>query len=146
MEEWTNCVSALKSQRRVWYRKTATDRAGESPAPPQTQSVRILHYEPLEIQLEVDSPAPAYLVTSEANYPGWRAFVDGRPQPLFMTNIAFRGLPVPAGRHIVTMRFAPTILWQGAGVSGVSWAGLAALSLGNWILRRRSKPRLTSSA
>jgi hypothetical protein len=126
------------------------DRAGESPAPPLPlplpSPVRVLRYLPLEIQLEVDSPARAYLVTSEANYPGWRAFVDGRPQPLFMTNIAFRGLPVPAGRHIVTMRFAPTILWQGAGVSGVSWAGLAALSLGNWISRRRSKPRLTSSA
>ena len=108
--------------------------------------LRVLRYEPVEIELEVDSPAAAYLVTSEANYPGWRAFVDGQPRPLFMTNIAFRGLPVPAGRHTVTMRFAPTILWQGAGVSLVSWAGLAALSLGDWISRRRSKHRLTSSA
>jgi uncharacterized membrane protein YfhO len=108
--------------------------------------VRVIRYEPLELQLEIDSATPAYLVTSEVNYPGWRAFIDGQPSPLFMTNIAFRGLPVPAGRHIVTMRFAPTILWQGAGVSLVSWAGLAALSLGNWISRRRSKLRLTSSA
>ncbi len=117
--------------------------AGGSPAP---QTVRVLHYEPLEVQLEVDSATPAYLVTSEANYPGWRAFVDGRPCPLFMTNIAFRGLPVPAGRHTITMRFAPAILWQGAGVSLVSWAGLTALLFGKWTSRRKSKLRLTSSA
>jgi len=97
------------------------------------------------LQLEVESTGPAYLVTSEANYPGWRAFIDGQPQPLYYTNVAFRGLPVPAGRHTVTMRFQPAILWQGAALSLVSWAGLAALSLVNWTSRRRSKLRLTSS-
>jgi hypothetical protein len=119
--------------------------AGESPAPPSS-SIRVVRYEPLDVQLEINSDAPAYLVTSEVNYPGWRAFVDGRPRALFMTNIAFRGLTVPPGRHSITMRFQPTIFWQGAGVSLVSWAGLAALSLGDWISRRRSKLRLTSSA
>jgi hypothetical protein len=115
--------------------------AGYQPAPP----VRVVRYTPLEVQLEVDSATPSYLVTSEANYPGWRAFIDGNPQPLYNTNIAFRGLPTPAGRHTVTMRFQPAILWQGAGVSLVSWAGLSALLLGNWTSRRRSKLRLTSS-
>jgi uncharacterized membrane protein YfhO len=120
--------------------------SGDPAASSPRQPVRVIRYEPLQVQLEVDSATPAYLVTSEPNYPGWRAFVDGRPSPLFMTNIAFRGLPVPAGRHIVTMRFAPVILWQGAGVSLISWAGLTALLFGKWTSRRRSKLRLTSSA
>jgi uncharacterized membrane protein YfhO len=107
--------------------------------------LNVLRYESQELQLDVESAAPAYLVTSEVNYPGWRAFIDGQPQPLYYTDIAFRGLPVPAGRHTVTMRFQPAILWQGAAVSLISWAGLAALSLVNWISRRRSKLRLTSS-
>ncbi len=125
------------------------DWAGESPAPPSTIHVlpvlRVSSYQAQELKLEVESSAPAYLVTSEANYPGWRAFIDGQPQLLYYTNIAFSGMAVPAGRHTVTMRFEPAILWRGAALSLVSWAGLAALSLGNWTSRRRSKLRLTSS-
>jgi len=71
--------------------------------------------------LESHSPAPAFLVTSEAYYPGWRAFVDGRPERLALTNVAFRGLPVPAGRHRVEMRFEPGILRYSAVVSGFAW-------------------------
>ena len=108
-------------------------------------AVRTLRYDSLEAQLEVESPTPAYLVTSETNYPGWRAYVDGNPQPIFTTNVAFRGLAVPAGRHIVTMRFRPAILWRGAALSFVSWAGLAALLLRHWISLRRSSLPPTSS-
>lgn len=113
---------------------------GSAPLPP----VRVAHYEARSVALEVESPAPAYLVTSETAYPGWRAAIDGRPQPLYTTNAAFRGLPVPAGRHSVTMEFAPGILARGAALSLVSWAALAALLLGNWNFPRKSKPPLTS--
>ena len=122
------------------------DWAGESPAPPSTPyTLRVLRYESLDLQLDVEAAAPAYLVTSEVNYPGWRAFIDGHPEPLYYTNIAFRGLPVPPGRHTIQMRFQPATLWQGAALSLVSSAGLVALSLVNWTSRRRSKLRLTSS-
>ena len=107
--------------------------------------VRTRRYEALEVELEVDSSAPAYLVTSETNYPGWFAAIDGQPQPIFTTNVAFRGLPVPAGQHTVTMRFHPTILWQGATLSLVSWATLTALLFRNWISPRRSSRPSTSS-
>jgi uncharacterized membrane protein YfhO len=44
-----------------------------------------------------------------------------------MTNAAFRGLPVPAGRHRVEMRFEPAILARSV---LVSMAGLALLVAG----------------
>ncbi len=50
--------------------------------------------------------------------------MDGVAQPLTLTNVAFRGLAVPAGRHTVEMRFEPRILGAGA---GLSVAGLALL-------------------
>ena len=46
-----------------------------------------------QVRLSVESERPAYLVTSETHYPGWRAYVDGRPQPIYYTNVAFRGFP-----------------------------------------------------
>ena len=57
--------------------------------------------------LDVDTPAPAFLVTSETAYPGWHAWVDGHPRALVTTNVAFRGLAIPAGKHVVKMRFDP---------------------------------------
>jgi uncharacterized membrane protein YfhO len=108
--------------------------------------VHVDFFEPQRLQVTVDSSTAAYLVTSETDYPGWTALLDGRPQPIYMTNAAFRGLPVPAGHHTVAMQFAPVVLIQGTVVSLVSWVALAALSLGNWTSRRKSNLPLTSSA
>jgi hypothetical protein len=88
--------------------------------------VRVLRYSPAYIELETESPASAFLATSEAYYPGWRAFVDDAPREIALTSVAFRGLAVPAGRHRVRMEFAPRILWWGAGVSLAAWLLLVA--------------------
>lgn len=82
--------------------------------------VTVVWYQENGFELEVETPRPAYLVTSETHYPGWKAWVDGREARLYYTNVAFRGLPVPAGRHRVVMRFEPAIVGVGAAVSALS--------------------------
>ena len=82
--------------------------------------MRVVEYGARQFVLEVDTPAPAFLVTSETAYPGWHAWVDGQPRAPVTTNVAFRGLAVPAGKHMVKMRFDPEILWRAA------WLTLAA--------------------
>lgn len=88
--------------------------------------VRVRHYTAQRVELETEAAAPSFLVSSETWYPGWRATLDGREQPLVMTNGAFRGLDVPAGRHVVEMRFTPSILWWSA---ALSLAGLLGMGL-----------------
>jgi hypothetical protein len=83
-------------------------------------SVRALEYAARRVVLEVEASAPAFLVTSETHYPGWRARLDGREQPIFYTNVAFRGLPVPAGRHRVEFEFKPGILPLSAALSAAA--------------------------
>src|SRR5208282_1582373 len=89
--------------------------------------VRIVEYAPSQVRLQVESTQQRYLVSSEVNYPGWRAFVDGQKVPISMTNVAFRGLPVQAGKHEVVFRFWPTILLWSAGVSALACLALAWL-------------------
>ncbi len=90
-------------------------------------TVKVIRYEPRTVILETDTPAPAYLVTSEAHYPGWRAFMEGNELQLNYTNVAFRGLPVPAGRHVILMRFAPPLFNYSLAFSALAWFGTLAL-------------------
>ena len=92
-------------------------------------SVRVLEYGARQFALETDAAAPAFLVTSETAYPGWRAWLDGQERAPLMTNVAFRGLPVPAGKHVVKMRFDPEILWRSA---WLTLAACVALVLAVW--------------
>ena len=90
-------------------------------------TVAVSEYGLQQVRLLVESERPAYLVTSETHYPGWRAYVDGRPQPIYYTNVAFRGFPVPAGRHQVVMRFEAPLFWWAAAASALGWIVWAAL-------------------
>ena len=73
-------------------------------------TVRVLDYQADSLRLSVRSPHVAFLVMAESFYPGWRAWIDGAAVEILRTDIAFRGLVVPAGTHEVTLRFAPAIL------------------------------------
>jgi hypothetical protein len=96
------------------------------PTPQRGGQVKVIRYGFREVVLEIDTPGSAFLATSEAYYPGWRARIDGRDQLLYLTNVAFRGLPVPTGHHILTMKFDPPILGWSALVSLVGLGLLAA--------------------
>jgi hypothetical protein len=68
-----------------------------------------------------------WVVVSDVYYPGWRAFVDGQPQPTLRANYLFRAVAVPAGQHTVTFEYAPLSVTMGLAISAaaiVVWAGL----------------------
>jgi len=90
-------------------------------------SVRVIEYGARQFVLETDTPSPAFLVTSETAYPGWHAWVDGEARTPVTTDVAFRGVAVPPGRHRVKMRFDPEILWRGAWLTLASTCGLALM-------------------
>jgi len=76
--------------------------------------------------LQVDSPHPAFLVAAEGFAPGWKASIDGKPAPVYPANLAFLGLPVPAGKRKVTLFYSPTSLYWWGALSAIAWILLAA--------------------
>jgi hypothetical protein len=99
--------------------------------------VRVLSYGLQSLELDVDTAQPAFLATSEAHYPGWRAWIDGRETLVYYTNIAFRGLRVPAGQHRIAMRFEPSLLAWCSVLSVLAWAV--------WLYLWFRRPRCNSS-
>jgi hypothetical protein len=81
------------------------DRSGLATGPVTVQS-----YTANRIQLSTETAGAAFLATSEPMYPGWEATVNGKRQPLLMTNGAFRGLLLGAGPHEITLEYHPPYL------------------------------------
>ena len=99
--------------------------------------VKVREYSANRIELQTSNEGPSYLVTSETDYPGWQATIDGQPAALRTTNYAFRGLPLPAGEHKVTMEFRPNPLIWG---SAISTLVLVALLIAVIFLKGASHP------
>lgn len=74
----------------------------------------------------VDAPADGVLYTSVPAISGWRVTVDGAVVPCNSVRGALLTVPIPAGRHIVALRYRPPGLRRGI---GLGLLGLAALAL-----------------
>lgn len=82
--------------------------------------VELLSYSGNEIRLRTESARESFLVITDAYYPGWKASIDGRSAPMYITDVAFRGVRLPAGTHEVRMQFTPRILWISGLLSGLA--------------------------
>ena len=76
------------------------------------------------------------LVLSDQYYPGWHATVDGDEADIVRTDVALRGVCVPAGEHTVRFDFRPLSIVAGVVVSAAGWlVWLAAMVIG-WRRKR----------
>jgi len=86
-------------------------------------SWQILNWQPRQIVLTVDAPAPAKLILHQFDYPGWQAKLDDTlPLTISSTRNGLIQVWVPAGRHQVT--FTLTARWPerlGYGLSLIAW-------------------------
>lgn len=81
------------------------------------QRAKIMSWSPGRIVIGVDAPEDGALVLNDLYYPGWVAEVDGEPSPVLRADVLFRAVQVPAGSHVVELRFEPLRwdnLWHAA--------------------------------
>ncbi len=74
----------------------------------------IVHYAPEQVVISATMTGPGVLVLSDANFPGWRATVDGAPARIEQANLLFRGLRLPPGAHRIIFDYAPDSVRRGA--------------------------------
>ena len=106
-------------------------------------SVELTRFTPDEIVWEVRTDRPRLFVASELYYPaGWTARVGEEEVPIVQTDHILRGVPVPEGRHIVTMAFRPETHQQSVLISwlGTLLAYAGAVGLAGLLWWRRGRP------
>ena len=85
-----------------------------------TGAVRSVRETPNTARIEVESASPAFLYMSVTRHKYWRVTVDGKPVQPRVANIAFQGVDVPAGRHVVEMRYRNPLFAAGGTVSAIT--------------------------
>ena len=106
-------------------------------AMPELESeVKVLTYENNRLVLEVNTPEVALLFLTEAYYPGWQAYVDGRQEEILRANYAFRAIPVGPGSHRVEIVYESLSFKVGLALS----LATVFLILIFWLISMRRDP------
>lgn len=100
-----------------------------APDVPPSHEVVTVAYGATETRWTVTTTAPGWLVTTDAYYPGWNAYLDGRRVPLLRANLAFRAVEVPAGTHEIHHRYEPVSVRLGLLVSAASALAIVGLAV-----------------
>jgi hypothetical protein len=95
-----------------------------------------------KLKYESNASTTSFAVFSEVYYnKGWKAFVDGKEQPIIKTNYAIRGLSLAPGKHEIEFRFIPTSYYSGYAITKYSqWLlvlfFIATLGINFWKKRK----------
>jgi uncharacterized membrane protein YfhO len=81
------------------------------------------------IAAKVTSKTPSFAVFSEAWAKGWKATLDGKPVPIYRADYYLRGIAVPAGEHLIEMRYIPPGFIMGAIISIFSLLAMLVLAI-----------------
>ncbi len=104
---------------------------------PSADQVTMTAESPDRLELETSSDAPGLLMLSESYDPGWKAYVDGEPVPVLVADHLLRAVPIPAGEHVVELRYEPTSLKIGIAISAATVATIVvAFVILEWRARR----------
>ena len=106
-----------------------SDGANAGAPPGRAGTSRILEEHADRVVLEAELDRPGSVVLLDGYDPGWHARVDGQEAPVLRANLAFRAVPLPAGRHRVEMVYRPRGLWLGLGVAALSLMALVSIGV-----------------
>jgi hypothetical protein len=93
----------------------------EGPAPAletcEAGDVEVRRYRPTSVVLRVNTPCRAMVVFADAWFPGWKAFLDGKPVRIYNAYNIVRAVVVDAGEHEVVMIYRPASVFIGVALA-----------------------------
>ncbi len=103
---------------------------------PAQASARVTRFAANQLTIDTECATAAILVSSEINYPGWEATVDGQATNIYTANYLLRAIPLGPGVHRVEMRYRAPGARRGALISICTILLLGGMLLSS---RRRRK-------
>ncbi|MCP4404707.1 MAG: YfhO family protein [bacterium] len=106
----------------------------ENSSPSSTSEVEIEHYFNRKIEMSASMVSDGFLVLSERYYPGWKAYVNGQPTPIYKADYTLQAIFLPKGEHDILFSFQPTQFILGFSITLLTACFLA----GVWLYRHTS--------
>ena len=107
-------------------------------------AVTLLTYLPDSLQFRYQAPTDGWLMITDRWAPGWRAEVNGKPEPVYGADFLFRAIKVQSGMNNVVLRYQPKT-WIASIM--VSWGTLLLFFLYAAVrLWRGRRPEIKSPA
>jgi len=107
------------------------------PAASSGGTAQMTEHKPDRVVVQTRTNQAELLVLSDVYAHGWKAWVDDKPTPIVITNVAFRGVPVAAGNHTIRFEFDPEALRTGRTISLALFVLLIAY--GAWFLFAKAR-------
>ncbi|MBI5233361.1 MAG: YfhO family protein [Deltaproteobacteria bacterium] len=83
-------------------------------------SARIVEYKANRVEIKTQTKGNGVLVLTDTYYPGWKAYVDGKPAKIYRVNGLVRGVFLNNGEHTVIFSYLPLSFTAGSALSLVS--------------------------
>jgi hypothetical protein len=116
-------------------------------SPPTGQAiVAVTRQEAGAVDLDVTATSAATVVVLQSYAPDWVAQIDGSAIPIRAADVLFQSVAVPAGHHVVTLRYRPASVSVGLASSAAGVIGLGTLFAVPALLRRRRRGRAGTAA
>jgi uncharacterized membrane protein YfhO len=96
-------------------------------------------YAPQQVVVKADLIADGFLVLSDAQYPGWKVFVDGREERIYQADYLFRAVFLEGGKHVVEFRYSPQSYRIGLAISLGTVAILLGFAVAVMLIPRRRR-------
>lgn len=113
---------------------------------PGAGSVTLKEYGGTRVVCEVSARLDGHVVLLDSHYPGWEAYVDGKPAEIRRANYAFRAVPVATGRHLVEFRYRPKVFYLGLIISTVFLLAAGLVATHALLTRHRRRGKNPTSA
>lgn len=81
---------------------------------------KISKYTDRHIIIEVKNEVKGMMVLANHYYPGWKAYLNGKPVKIFRANLTFQGILLEAGFNRVEFIYIPESFYQGLKISGIT--------------------------
>lgn len=118
---------------------TAADLAASATRAGPLETWAVREYGRNRLVYEVKALRPALVVENELYFPGWGGKLeDGTPVPCVRVAGGLRGWLLPAGQHVLRLRYRTPGLAPALAVAGTALLGYVLLVLGLWRWNRRA--------
>jgi hypothetical protein len=111
-------ISATMADEKFDPRSAVLLAGGPSPGlaacPASNDDVQLPYHAPNHLRITVTMQCRGMVIVTDTWFPGWRAWVDGKPVSIEQADGGVRGIVVEGGSHVIEMRYLPASILIGA--------------------------------